>query len=52
MNTGIKTLICGALLWLHLVFTAASASYSAIVVDANTNEILHSNNAEGPTKTA
>ena len=46
MNTGIKTLICGILLWLHLACSAASASYSAIVMDANTNEIVHSVNAE------
>ena len=52
MNTGIKTLICSVLLWLHLACSAASASYSAIVMDANTNEILHSDNAETVAKTA
>ena len=52
MNTGIRTLICGILLWLHLACTATSASYSAIVMDANTNEILHSDNAETVAKTA
>ena len=41
MNTGIKTLICGILLWLHLAYSAASAPYSAIVVDANTSLIQH-----------
>lgn len=46
MNTGIKTLICSVLLWLLLACTATSASYAAIVMDANTNEFLHSDNAE------
>ena len=46
MYAGIKTLICSVLLWLHLAYSAASASYSAIVMDANTNQVLHSDNAE------
>ena len=46
MNTGIKTLICSVLLWLHLTCSAASAPYSAIVIEANTNEIVHSVNAD------
>ena len=46
MNTGIKTLICSVLLWLHLACSAASAPYSAIVMDANTNQVLHSDNAD------
>lgn len=46
MDTGIKTLICSVLLWLHLACVASSAPYSAIVMDANTNQVLHSDNAE------
>ncbi|MBT7907613.1 MAG: D-alanyl-D-alanine carboxypeptidase [Marinovum sp.] len=46
MNTGIKTLICCILLWLHLAYSAASAPYSAIVIEANTNQIVHYDNAE------
>ena len=46
MNTGIKTLICGVLLWLHLACSAASAPYSAIVMDANTNQVLYRDKAE------
>ena len=46
MNTGIKTLICGILLWLHLAYSAASAPYSAIVVDANTKQVLYRDKAE------
>ena len=46
MNTGIKSLICSVLLWLHLAYSAASAPYSAIVIEANTNQIVHYDNAE------
>ena len=46
MNTGIKTLICSVLLWLHLACSATSAPYSAIVIEANTNQIIHYDNAD------
>ena len=52
MNTGFKTLVCSVLLWLHLAYSAASAPYSAIVIEANTNQIVHYDNAETIAKTA